>query len=65
MQNRERKDLDQSSVNSSFVATPSEEKPKWRLVISQVFLGNCYLEKNMDFREFTSIGEIKVLELLK
>ena len=64
MQNREKKDLDRSSVNNSFIAS-SEEKAKWRLVISQVFLGNCYLEKSMDFREFTSIGEIKVLELLK
>ena len=40
-------------------------KPTWRLLISYVYLGNCYIEKKMNFKEFAYFGELKLLELLK
>jgi hypothetical protein len=40
-------------------------KPTWRLLISYVYLGNCFIEKKMNFKEFAYFGELKVLELLK
>jgi len=51
-------------MDSSFV-NAVQKQPKWRVLVSQVFLGNCYLEKEMQFKDFAQSGEIRVLELLK
>jgi len=41
------------------------EKPRWRLLISQVFLGSCYIEKTIGFKDFMYTGEEKVVQLLR
>jgi len=51
-------------MDNSFVDAV-QKQPKWRLLVSQVYLGNCYLEKEMHFKDFAQSGEIRVLELLK
>ena len=51
-------------MDSSFV-NAVQKQPKWRVLVSQVFLGNCYLEKEMQLKDFAQSGEIRVVELLK
>merc|ERR1712146_519734 len=41
------------------------QRPTWRVLVSFVYPGNCYVEKSMNFKEFGFFGEIKVLEMLK
>ena len=55
----------QKDDNNSSLLSRIHKKPRWRLLITQVFLGNCYLETEINFKEFAFAGELKVLELLK
>lgn len=64
MKKLEKKNLNKDDADSSFLDAV-QKKPRWRLLVSQVYLGNCYIEEELGFKEFAYAGEIKVLELLK
>eukprot|EP01017_Pseudomicrothorax_dubius_P005429 TRINITY_DN11368_c0_g1_i3.p1 TRINITY_DN11368_c0_g1~~TRINITY_DN11368_c0_g1_i3.p1 ORF type:complete len:766 (-),score=90.21 TRINITY_DN11368_c0_g1_i3:118-2415(-) len=49
--------------------TPSksgqDRRGRWRMLLCEVFLGECHVERTLSFKEFAYIGEIKILELLR
>jgi hypothetical protein len=64
MRKLEKNNQSKDDSNSSFLSR-IHKKPRWRMLITQVYLGNCYLETELNFKEFAFEGELKVLELLK
>ena len=62
MKRHYRKELNTEDQNTSLIQS---EKAKWRVLVSHVFLGSCYVEKEMNFRRFMYEGEEKVVELLR
>jgi len=64
MKRLDKKNVSKDEADSSFMSG-IQRQPRWRLLISQVFLGNCYIEKQNNFKEFAYTGEIQILELLK
>ena len=64
MKRHYRRELNTEDRNTSLINGPNE-KPKWRVLVSHVFLGSCYVEKEMNFRSFMYEGEDKVVELLR
>eukprot|EP01016_Furgasonia_blochmanni_P013208 TRINITY_DN16692_c0_g1_i1.p2 TRINITY_DN16692_c0_g1~~TRINITY_DN16692_c0_g1_i1.p2 ORF type:complete len:126 (-),score=27.01 TRINITY_DN16692_c0_g1_i1:11-388(-) len=42
-----------------------KNRERWRMLICSVYLGECYVERELTFKEFAMIGEVKVLDLLR
>ena len=64
MKKMEKKNMSKDEADSSFMSG-IQRQPRWRLLVSQVFLGNCYIEKQHSMKEFAYTGDIQILELLK
>ena len=58
------RELNVEDQNTSLLC-PTQSRTKWRLLVSYVFLGNCFVEKELKFKEFTRIGQARVLNLLR